>query len=117
MCGRSTSRRSARSRSGSAAALEDRPRTVGRRAWMPAWVHGQTATGTEWAAGGQYLLGLLRERLYLLGAQPETNGRGRRIRRGTLGGGGFAGNDHKHAARLVIPETHLGHLPLRLARL
>src|SRR6266850_720471 len=94
--------------------LEDRPGTVENRARMAGGIHREPAARAQWAPGGQYVLGLLRERGDLLMAEPEANARGVFGRRAVLARGGLAGHQDEHLAGFVVSESHLADLPFGL---
>src|SRR5487761_1031895 len=96
--------------------LEDRPGTVEHRARVAGWIHRQAAPRAQRAPGGQDVLSLLGEGHPLLMAEPEANAGRVLRRRAVLAGGGLARHQDEHLAGLVVAETHLADLPLRLTR-
>src|ERR1700686_1411857 len=110
MSGRSSSRCS------DLAASEDRPRAIGYRAWVAGGVHGQSAARAQRPPRREHRLGLLRKRHHLVVAEPEPNAGRLIVRRALLADRDLAGDQDKHAPRLVVAEPHLCHLPLRLTR-
>src|ERR1700686_1274180 len=110
MSGRSSSRCS------DLAASEDRPRPMGYRAWVAGGVHGQSAARAQRPPCREHRLGMLRKRHHLVVAEPEPNAGRLIVPRVILADRDLAGDQDKHAPRLVVAEPHLCHLPLRLTR-